>query len=401
MKWEFEFSIMIFLIICFLSHVISTKTRFRLTLQFCLGVICIIGFSTGILPQDFVKKSKLIEIGFIAFNVLIIHSGTKLELDKLKNQKNTIALCSIATLTMTIIVGFGLSPLIGREIALLSPGPIVGGGATSAIASISVLRIKPELSVYPWLIFMIQGLFGVPLCAVAIKKETIRLLNDYRKNSNFNLNEYGIITIDEKNIKIRTRNKFCVKIPNRYKNTAYYLGIIMIISVFNKWLNVTYLSDIKLHLSVTALIFGIVLGHFGVIDRDPLSKSNSMGLLMLGLMALMANTLAFTPINTIIMMIKPVLIVFVVATIILTLVGIIFSNYFGFSKYKGVAITLSCMVGFPISAILVQEIITRYAKTDKEKSIIDINLMPSLTVTSMLIVNVLSIFISSLLASLL
>lgn len=409
MTWEFEFSLMVFLIIIFLSQAIAIKTKAKISLQFSLGVICIIGFASGIFPQDFIIKSKMIEVGIIAFNVLIVHSGTMLDVGKLKSQKSTIKLSLAAVSAMVIIVGFGLSPIIGKDLALLSPGPIVGSGATSAIASNTMLKINPNLSVFPWLLFMVQGFFGIPICAWAIKRETQRHLKAHRSSVSNDARQEGPSPLDRstmdkdenrENKEKRDERPLCNRIPSRYKGTAYYLGILMMVSVFNRWLNLTLLSGLNIHPSVTALLLGILLGHFGIIDRDPLSKSDSLGFLMLGLMALMANTLAFTPTFVVVRMMMPVVIVFSVATIVLAAVGIVFSKTFGFSKYKGIAVTLSCMVGYPVIPII-SGIVSTEATSDEEKQIATANLMPSLVTTSVFVVNVLSIFMANLLTRLL
>lgn len=390
MSWTFEFSLMIFLIIVFASQAISIKTRSRISLPFSLGIICIIGFVTGLFPPEFIEKSKMKDVGFIAFNVLIIHSGTMLDFKKLKMEKRSVTICCSAVLLLILAVGFGLAPFIGKELALISVGPIIGGGAACAIASISISSIRPDFMVYPWMIFMFQGFFGIPLCSWAIKKESIGLLDKYRNCS------YEVACGFEPDASFtKEKDKLCDKIPKQYKTTAYYLGFLMIISVFNRWLYIAFFAKLGIHITITALIFGIILGQLGIIDKKPLLKSDSMGFLMLGLIALMGNTLAKTPLFNILSLILPVLIVFIVATSILVMVGVISSKVFGFSIYKGIALTVNCMVGYPANAILVQEAIEYLTVNDEERQFLKLNLMPPLMAGFMLIVNIISIFLAS------
>lgn len=390
MPWTFEFSLMIFLIIVFVSQAISSKTRSRIPLPFSLGIICIIGFATGLFPPDFIGKSKMKDVGFIAFNVLIIHSGTMLDFKKLKMQKRTILICCCAILSLIFIIGFGLTPFIGKELAFISIGPIIGGGAACAIASISISRINSDFMVYPWMIFMIQGFFSIPICAWAIRKYAVKILYRYRKcNHEVACSFNPSIPLTDNKINL------CDKIPKQYKTTAYYLGFLMIISVFNRWLYTAFFSKIGIHITVTALILGIILGQLGVMDRKPLLKSDSMGFLMLGLMALMGNTLAHTPLSNILSLIQPILIVFIFATVILIAVGFIAGKLLGFSPYRGIAITVNCMVGYPINSILVQEAITDLAKNNDEKQLLQSTLMPPLMAGFMFIMNIISIFLAS------
>ncbi|MEG0307174.1 MAG: hypothetical protein RR636_04470 [Clostridium sp.] len=392
MEWPFELSLMVFLIIAFASNVVDIKTRSRLSLPFALGIICIVGFSTGLFPTEFIVASKMKDVGFIAFNMLIIHSGTMIDFKQLKSQKQSLIIAIIGVLIMSAVIIFGMSPFIGKELGAMSPGPIIGGGAAAAISSISVMQIKPELSVYPWMIFMLQCFFGIPICAFVIRKESNLILNNYRKNKNISKKVNGDM---KNNTIVDERSKLCDRIPEKYKTTAYYLGALMIISVFNRWLNVSFVADLGINLNITALIFGIALGQLGIIDRAPLIKSQTMGFLMLGLMALMANTLAHTPIKVIISLIIPILAVFIVATIILVLVGIVASKIYKFSPYKGIMITLNSMVGFPVNLMLVDEASAKLSKNNEEKQVLKMNLNPVLSTGSTVIVNIISIVLAS------
>ena len=103
----------------------------------------------------------------------------------------------------------------------------------------------------------------------------------------------------------------------------------MIATVLNNLLQSTVLANVPINSYITALLFGIVLGALGFLDRAPLFKSDSYGLLILGLMGLMANTLANTPWFAIVAYIPALLISFVVGSVILLLCAIIGSKILG------------------------------------------------------------------------
>ncbi|MEG2018691.1 MAG: hypothetical protein RR128_09575, partial [Clostridium sp.] len=160
MEWPFEFSFRMFLIIAFLSYAIEIRSKSRLSLPFALGIICIIGFGTGLFPIEFIVESKMKEIGVIAFNMLIIHSGTMIDFKALKAQKKNIFIAVTGVVIMSVVIIWGVGPFIGKEFGAMSPGPLVGGGAAAAISSISMMRVDPGIAVFPWLIFMVQCFFG-------------------------------------------------------------------------------------------------------------------------------------------------------------------------------------------------------------------------------------------------
>jgi hypothetical protein len=341
MEWSFELSLTIFLIISAVSVAIMIATKSRLSLPFVFGVIIIAGFAFNIFPKDFAIKTKLLEVGTIAFNVLIIHAGTMFDFSKIKLNKNAFIIAITSVIVMSIVVIFGLGPIFGWELALLAPASMLGTGATNAIASIGILKTMPQLSAFPWLLFMFQGFFGLPIYAVMLKK--IKGKSDD-----------GLISKDEVEVETTIKKAFHEKIPDKYKSTGYYLGILMILSLLNRWFYNWALADLGISINLTALIIGMVIGQLGLIERAPLKKSDSFGLLMLGLMCLMAQSFANIPIQGVLGLMIPVIVCFIVCTLSLCIVGLALSKKLGFKKHMGVAIAISCMVPMPTNSIIIR-----------------------------------------------
>lgn len=394
--WTFEISFLVFLIIIFIAQSIAGKIRSLIPMPLIMGVIFIAGFATGWLPTDMIVSSNMIAVGTIAFNVLVIHSGTMISTQLIASHRSNAIVCLVSTIVMTLIVVFGLPYFIGRDLALLAPGSIVGGGASCAIASRWVMDKNSQISVFPWMIFMFQGLFSVPIVTWALKKEASFLLNELHDGKIFSPQNS---MVSGQNPMSGGQAGLCVKIPEQFKSTAYYLGTIMLVGVLNKWLHATLLSPFDININATALIFGFILGQMGIMDRAPLFKSDSYGLLLLGLMGLMANTLAHTPIFGILTLLPPLIIAFVVSTAILIVCGIIGAKIFKFSPYKGIALTMNCVMGFPVNGMLVENA-AKIAKTEEEKGFLKGQLTPILSIGTMLISNAVSIFLVSFLVNL-
>jgi|LGOV01.1.fsa_nt_gb hypothetical protein len=379
--WTFEFSLMMFLIIIFISNAISVISKGKISIQFALGIISIMGFYFGWLQQDFIELSKMKDVGFIAFNVLIIHSGTMIDLKRLKKNPNVIKISLFGLAVVTLVVGLGLSPIVGKNLAFSIPGPMMGGGATAAITSVMLLDIDTRISVFPWLIFMVQSFVSVPLVAWALKKEV-----SHR------------VILPEPRIRVEERTsgrKLYDVWPRGFKNPAYYIGILMIAAVFNKWLNISVLANINLHMSVTGIVIGFLLGHFGIVERGPLNKSDSMGLLMLGLMSLLVLTISKTPTVGIVYLIMPLILAVILSSVCLIIVSLIASKYYKMSIYKTIATTFSCMIGFPMNIVVVKGIASSITNLDEAKYF-EIEWINNLSITAVLITNGLSIIVSSL-----
>lgn len=399
--WAFDRSFLVFLVIAFVSLTIAAKLRSMIPMPLIYGVLFAIGFGTGILPTDMLLSANMIAVGTIAFNVLVIHSGTMINFKMLKAKKNEAFICIAASLILVVIVGFGLTPILGKGLAFLSPGSVIGGGASCAIASRWVLDKNPAISVFPWLVFMFQGLFSVPVVTWALKRESRALSKEFRARDAGNGQEKpagmpkpGAMG-GNPNVQQSGKVPFCERIPAKYKNTAYYLGIIMIVTVINNLLQGTVLAGMNINPNITALLFGCILGSLGLMDKAPLFKADSYGLLLLGLMGLMANTIAKCPWQGLVAFIPPLLLVFVVSTIVLVLCGVVGAKICGFRPERGIALTMNCMMGFPVNDMLTNQA-AAIGESEAEKGYIKSQIGPVLGIGTMLISNAVSVLIVSL-----
>lgn len=393
--WSFAQSFLIFVLIIFAAQALSSISKSYIPMPLLMGTFFILGFSLKLFPDDMILSSNMIAVGTIAFHVLVIHSGTLISIRFLQTHKKAASLCLISTIILFAVVCFGLRPLIGRKLALLAPGSIVGGGASCAIASKWVSETAPEVSVFPWLIFMLQGLFSVPLCSFALKKEADLILDRLRK---------GELQDPVREPAPEEQSGLVGKIPAFFKTPAYYLGTIMIVSFINQlfvsWIN----QQFQLHINVnmTALLLGFLLGHFGFMEKGPLFRSDSYGLLLMGLMGLMANTLAVTIKNgtvfSVLRLIPALLLCMAVGTAVMALCGFFIGKKMGLSPYKGIILCVNCITGFPVNQALLLHCCS-VGKDPHEQAVLKSQLAPALTTGTMLISNGLSIFIVGILVN--
>lgn len=391
--WSFAQSFLVFLVIVFVSQSLSTRLRSLVPMPLFFGLLLAAGFALGWLPRDMLLSSNMVAVGTIAFNVLVIHSGTMVDLPMLRVKKREALLAAASALIMTAVLLLVLPVFIGRNLALLAPGAVVGGGASCAIGSRWVSGIRPEISFYPWMIFMCQGLFSVPVVTWALKKETARLVDELsaspppapsaggRPASGPTAPAFGPVA----------------KIPPAYKTPAYYLGLIMVVAVINYTLQGTVLAGLNINLNITALLLGVLAGHLGLIDRAPLFKCDSYGLLILSLMGLMANNLANTPVETLLSLVFPVLLALAVGSAVLIACGTALARPMKMSPYQGIILAMNCVMGFPVNQMLVSQAAAR--APEHLRGAVSGRLAPLLGVGTMLVSNALSIFIISILVS--
>ena len=390
--WAFDRSFFVFLLIAFTSMALAEKLRSLIPMPFIYGVIFILGFAFDLLPKDLLLSANMIAVGTIAFNVLVVHSGTMVNFRLLRDRWRETLLCLSAFLILIVLELLILTPVLGKGLAFLAPGSVVGGGASCAIASRWVTEAHPELAVFPWLIFMAQGLFSVPVVTWALKKESRRLLS-----------EQGDAGAGQKERASGTENgqgkargggqkkpPLCMRIPDKYKTTPYFLGSIMIATVLNNILQNTLFSGLNINPNITALLLGILLGSLGLMDKAPLFRSDSYGLLILGLMGLMANTLANTPWQAVVAYIPALLLVFAFSTAVLLLCAAAGARILWLSHYRAAALLMNCMMGFPVNDMLIRQA-AALGGTEERQAFLRRELGPVLGIGTMLISNGLSI----------
>lgn len=389
--WSFAQSFLVFLVIVFAAQSLATRLRSLVPMPLFFGGLFAAGFALG-LPRDLLLSSNMVAVGTIAFNVLVIHSGTMVDLPMLRAKKKESLLVVASSLVMTAVLLIVLPPLIGRDLALLAPGSVVGGGASCAIGSRWVSNVRPDISFYPWMIFMFQGLFSVPVVTWALHRETARLVEELSASP-------PAAPPTGRPVPGPMAPAFgpVARIPQPYKTPAYYLGLIMAVAVVNYALQGTVLADLGVNLNITALLLGVLLGNLGLIDRAPLFKCDSYGLLILSLMGLMANNLADTPLDTLLSLVLPVLIALALGSAVLTACGVGFARLLGISPYAGITLTMNCVMGFPVNQMLVNQAVA--GAPEHLRGTLTSRLSPLLSLGTTLVSNAVSIFIISIFVS--
>lgn len=379
--WPFAQSFLVFLLIVLISQTVATKLRSFLPMPLLYGVMFAGGFALGWLPADLLLSSNMVAVGTIAFHVLVIHSGTMINIPVLLHRKKELLVCMIAIVLQIGILLLVLPPLIGWELALLSPGAVIGGGATCAIGSRWISSAAPEISFYPWLIFMLQGLFSVPVVTWALRKETDRLSGELQAAGQGQAAsmEKPILPVD--------------RIPKKYKTQAYYLAMIMIVAVLNQAIQ----KILPINSNITALLLGILVGNLGLVDRAPLFKCDSYGLLILSLMGLMANNLASTPVSILLSLVGPALLALVLGSAVLFSCGWVFGKRLGIGSYAGVILTMNSIMGFPVNQALVEDAVAR--KDEAMRGHLAAKLMPLLGMSTSVVSNGISVIIICILVS--
>lgn len=390
MSWSFEASLLCFLLIAFASQAIAVATKGLFSLPFALGIISALGFAFGIIPTDIARVSRLRDVGFIAFNVLVVHSGTLINLKAIRAKRAASLIGLVSIVMLMLVFALVLTPVFGSAIALYSVGPVVGGGAANAIASNALFRKAPELAIFPWLIFMFQAFFGLPIFALSLKKEAQSLVKG--KGQAFFPEAAAIAEQAASGSGTKIKEALWHRVPVPYRGAAYYLASLMALAFLNNFIYGAFLARFGMHPAMSALVLGIIFGQLGILEPDPLSKADSMGLLMLGLMALMVDAMAQTPALALLKLAPIAIISMTLGTLVLLAVGLLSSRILGLSKSKALMLVSACMVSLPPAAIVARTMLKVFVRDAGNRKLAETELVPDIEVISNIVTSVAAIF---------
>lgn len=287
MAWTFEGALTVVFALILMGQLIASRSRFYLTLPFVLGVLSIGGLQLGLFPENLVAISQMKGVGFVAFTLLVVHSGTGLRLKDLKHSwKLIIYLIGLGGILL------GSSLLVGlffgsTKMGIIGFPSIFGGGAVAAIASVATRGHSPEWTMLPWIVFMLQGLLIQPLLVWFGRRGRVEDCSNVDLPVMKPENEAGIA-------RDARRYKWMCWFNGLRDVPAYTIFMICLVVLFAKW--ATSMVPVKLpHVSVVLLVLGALMGHIGLLKREPLYRTQTMGLLMPGLMALMVDGFSGVP----------------------------------------------------------------------------------------------------------
>lgn len=375
----------IVMLIWTISDFVSKKTKSLLSSLLVASIIFLIGFKSNLLPKDILPNSSLLALGTTVVGFIIVHIGTMISIEELKQQWKTVVV--------------GVSAIIGIAVALLLVGPlfesrnyaIAAIGAVSG-GTISIIIVQEaalalgllSVAVLPVLISALQGLIGFPLTSIILRKEAKRLQGEYRAGT-------------LKTVKVEAKeNEQKSKLPEAFQTTAgtlFVVGVIVLISTL-----VNNLTGGLLNTFIVALLLGVTLRAFGILKPNILTGIDAYGLMMLAILIIIFGPLATIEPQNLIDLIVPISLSFLVGVSGSILFAIVTGKLLGYSLLMSIAVGLTSLYGFPGTMILSQEAAKSIAETEEERLAIEAQILPKMIIAGFSTVTITSVFITSILA---
>ena len=380
------------------SDFVAKKTQSLLSSLFVASIIFLIGFLTGIFPEDLLTSSSLLALAGVVVGFIIVHLGTLISIDDFKKQWKTFLI------GFSTVIGIGIALWIAALIfGSRAPGGyegvasaldfVLAGTGSLSGGTISVLIIQEaalgvgltSVAVFPVLIAALQGLVGFPLTSIILRKEAQRLKGEYRA---------GRLTVP---VTADPGTQATTKLPAPLQTTAgtlFVVGLVVLVSI-----GVNSLTNGTLNTFVVALILGVTLRATGVFKPSVLSGIDSLGLMMIAIMILVFGPLATVKPADVAALAFPLFLAFVFGIAGIALFAGLVGKLLGYSVPISIAIGLTSLYGFPGTMILSQEAAKGAGETPEEVAAIEGDILPKMIIAGFSTVTITSVVVTSIIAA--
>jgi hypothetical protein len=383
-----------------ISDLVAKKTKSLLSSLFVASLIFLVGFMTGVFPEDLLPSSSLLALAGVVVGFIIVHLGTMISLDDFKKQWKTL-LIGIATVVgigvLLMVAGliFGGGPRVndygdlistGRDYAIAGIGALSGGTISVLIVQEAALGIGlTTVAAFPVLIAALQGLFGFPLTSLILRQEAARLKAEYRA---------GRLAAPESVEPGKSSDGMLPAFLRTTPGTLFCVGVVVLASM-----GINNLTNGTLNTFVVALILGIVLRTTGVFKPSVLTGIDSLGLMMLAIMIMVFGPLATLKPADLANLAVPLLIAFAFGLAGIAIFSAITGKLLGYSIPMSLAIGLTSLYGFPGTMILSQEAAKGAGETPEEIAAIEGAILPKMIVAGFATVTITSVIVTSIIAA--
>jgi hypothetical protein len=383
-----------------ISEFVSRKSKGLLSSLFVASIIFLIGFMSGLFPEDLLTASSLLALAGVVVGFIIVHLGTMISLDDFKKQWRTflIGLATVVGIGVLLFVAFAIfgsdsrlddyGDLIstGRDYMIAGIGALSGGTISVLIVQDAALGVGlTTVAAFPVLIAAVQGLIGFPITSILLRKEANRLKGEYRE---------GRLPVPEEEDPAAPVPTLLPKAFLNTPGTLFVVGVVVLLAV-----GVNNLTDGILNTFVVALIFGIALRTTRVFKPQVLSGIDAFGLMMLAILILVFGPLATLELADLVSLAKPLLLVFVFGVAGIFIFSAIAGKLLGYSAPMAMSIGLTSLYGFPGTMVLSQEAARAAGEDEDEIKAIEGSILPKMIVAGFSTVTITSVVVTGIIAS--
>ena len=380
-------AILVVLVFFSLGDLIASKTKALMSMRFISSALILAAFWMG-MPADLFQKTGLMNLAMTFIPVLMVHMGTMIDGRAMLAQYKTVI---IALLTMcaasaaVILIG---SPLIGMNYALTATGPISGGNVAMLIMSAAAQeKGLNDILVFVTMLLILQSFVGVPIASFCLRREARRLKVEFAQGAQ------AAAAAAEKT----ERKKLIPPLPKKLRTPFILLCKSFLVAALA--VAAAKLTGNKVHPFVMALVFGVLAYELGFLEGRILEVAASSGLsIFIMLLPTYVNLSKATP-QMVASLLFPIVVSFAAAVVGLIVSSLIISKIAHTSFDLTLAIGSCCLIGFPGTFIVSDEVARNMSDSEEEHKFIESRIMPQMLVSGFTTVTIASVFLAGFLVN--
>ncbi|GAA1847575.1 hypothetical protein [Brevibacterium marinum] len=369
---------------------IWSKARVPSLLVAMLGIF--IFAKIGIVPDSVVDDSMLVQIYTILVAPLLFHMGTLIPLRVMLKQWRSVIIAVSGMIVAVLLILAVVAPLFGFETFVAGSGPLAGGIVATGLTTegLTAHGAASAIIVLPALVLMLQSLPSMPMTNFFLRRYATKLRDSGE------LHELAQAHQEEE--EEAAAKKKLVTLPQFLVDNQLFMLFLILVGG-----SLATLIEIPTHIpsSIVALILGILATWLGLSPDKAMERSNSFGVAMSGVIAIVMAPLVAASVQDVINAFVPTVTILIVGGI-----GIIGGGYIATKLLKwkaplGMSVALTAMYGFPADYLLTNEVARSIARDDDEKEALLNVMLPPMLVGGFTSVSAGSVVIASVLVSLL
>ncbi|MGO3023185.1 MAG: hypothetical protein ACTIIH_08075 [Brevibacterium sp.] len=389
---EAIFAAVIVLAFIALGELVSiwSKARIPSLLVAMLGIF--VFAKIGIVPESIVDDSMLVQIYTILVAPLLFHMGTLIPLRVMAKQWRSVIIAVSGMLVAVLLVLAVVAPIFGFDTFVAGSGPLAGGIVATSLTTegLTAQGAASAIIVLPALVLMLQSLPSMPLTNFLLRRYATKLRDSGE------LHELAAAHHEEE--EEAAQKKKLVTLPSFLVDNQLFMLFLILVGG-----SIATLLAVPTHIpsSILALLLGIAAAATGLSPDKAMERSNSFGVAMAGVIAIVMAPLVSASVQDVINALLPTITILVVGGAGIVIGGFVATKVLRWKAPLGMSVALTAMYGFPADYLLTNEVARSIARDDDEKEALLNVMLPPMLVGGFTSVSAGSVVIASVLVSLL
>ncbi|MGI5888282.1 MAG: hypothetical protein ACOX6J_02760 [Oscillospiraceae bacterium] len=357
-------------------------------------IVFILGFWT-ILPSTLASDAGIVpQVYVLSVLLLITHLGTLIDRKQMAAQWQTVVIALMGLVGIIVACTTVGSWIFGRDNAIVACPVLCGGAiAVGIMQDAATAAGNDQAALVAIVTFVMQGLFGMPITALCLKKEVARQRQFYKE---------GTLKAPESKKTAATGETKKIK----FGSATWILFKLALVAVCGYLLQVLCEAIVgpnntqyAISQYVWCLLLGFLATEIGFLPRNALHVANADGILITFLLGYLFCSFSMATPELIAPVLGIVLGLAVISTLFLALVAYIASKIFKNETFwTCMAIVCEAYLGFPLNVQLVGDAL-RFIEDPDEKAAVESQIQPKLVIAGFVCVTIVSVFVAGILAN--